>query len=219
MGENQSKQLGDGAITFLAVWYSSALLIVSGLSAHVAAVGLTQFSLHEPLLIALVATAIFAAVSFVCAPPQSTTTLNSVRPLMLQLLAGAFTLLAVGAGVCLVKSVFGTGANFYCEPLVPWRIEIALFGSFVVGFATILSSAHQRARVVYPLTMVALFWIAPFYGFFSAPLFLGISLNSMCPDRSSVTTLLAALGMIAGEQAGLRLAGWISSDSSIKDRK
>jgi hypothetical protein len=58
--------------------------------------------------------------------------------------------------------------------------------------------------------MVAFLWIAPFYGFFSAPLFLGVSLNSMCPDRPLATVILTALGMIAGQQAGRGLAGWMS---------
>ena len=46
--------------------------------------------------------------------------------------------------------------------------------------------------------MVALLWIAPFYGFFSAPLFLGLSLNTMCPSRSLGTLVLVAFGMQVG---------------------
>ena len=210
MSENQSKQSGDRPITLLAVWRSSAPVIAAGLSAHVVVVGLTRFALKEPLLIALVATLVFAGVSFVITARKNAMAFTLVRSPILVLLVAGFTLVAVGAGAWLVNSMMGSGVNFYCEPLVPWRIEIALFGSFFVGFVTFLATTRQRAWLVYPLTMVVLLWIAPYYGFFSAPLFLGISLSSMCPDRSLITTLLAALGMIVGEQAGLRVAGWIS---------
>ncbi len=216
MSENQSKQSGDGPITLLAVWRASVPVIAAGLSAHVAVVGLTQFVRKEPLLIALVATLVFAGVSFALGTRKDSAALTLARSPILLLLVAGFTLVAVGAGVWLVNSVIDSGVNFYCEPLVPWRIEIALFGSFFVGFVTFMAAPRRRARLLYPLTMVGLLWILPFYGFFSAPLFLGISLSNMCPDRSLITTLLAALGMIAGEQAGLRLAGWISSYYSIK---
>jgi hypothetical protein len=115
----------------------------------------------------------------------------------------------VGAGAWLIGRVLGTGAGFYCEPLVPWRIEIALFGSFGVAYITSMARQRRHARAVYPLAVLALLWIAPFYGFFSAPLFLGLSLTTMCPGRPIVTVVLAALGMCAGEQLGLAAASWI----------
>lgn len=120
---------------------------------------------------------------------------------------GAIVVLTfVGGAAWLVGRMLGTGAAFYCEPLVPWRIEIPLFGS--IGLASVTSIARRRTRVwaTYPLALVALLWIAPFYGFFSAPLFLGMSLNAMCPGRPLVTAVLAALGMRAGEQVGLAAA-------------
>lgn len=78
--------------------------------------------------------------------------------------------------------------------------------------------ARQRRRtwVTYPLVLLALLWIAPFYGFFSAPLFLGVSLNTLCPGRPIVTLVLAALGMRVGEQAGLAAAGWLSGAQPLR---
>ena len=118
--------------------------------------------------------------------------------------------MTVGAGAWLIGRVLGTGAGFYCEPLVAWRIEIALFGSFGVAYCTGMARQRRRARAAYPLAVLALLWIAPFYGFFSAPLLLGLNLNTMCPGRSIVTVVLAALGMYVGEQLGLTAANWIS---------
>lgn len=133
---------------------------------------------------------------------------------MVPLLAGTLALLSIGAGAWVIGRVVGTGVAFYCEPLVPWRIEIALFGSFVGGYLTIMAHAHHLAWAVYPLTMLALLWIAPFYGFFSAPLFLGISLNTLCSARPLRTVLLTVLSMLVGEWMGSAVAGWMSGRST-----
>jgi hypothetical protein len=187
-------------------------MIVSGLGAHVVIVGVTEYVAPVPLLTALFAALAFAAVSFAFAfrQRQGVIVARSKRPAMLRLQADGLSLVAIGTGAWLISRLLGTGAEFYCEPLVPWRIEIALFGSFAVGCLTVLARARRQAWAAYPLTMVAFLWIAPFYGFFSAPLFLGVSLNSMCPDRPLATVILTALGMIAGQQAGRGLAGWMS---------
>jgi hypothetical protein len=73
-----------------------------------------------------------------------------------------------------------------------------------------MARQRRRAWAAYPLAVLALLWIAPFYGFFSAPLFLGVSMNTMCPGRPIVSVVLTALGMRVGEQVGLAAAGWIS---------
>jgi hypothetical protein len=133
---------------------------------------------------------------------------------MVPMLAGALALVSIGVGAWVIGRVVGAGAAFYCEPLVPWRMEIALFGSFVAGYFTVMAHAHHLAWAVYPLTMLALLWIAPFYGFFSAPLFLGISLNTLCSDRPLPTVLLTALSMLVGEWVGSAVAGWMSGRST-----
>ena len=133
---------------------------------------------------------------------------------MVPMLAGALALVSIGAGAWLIGRIVGTGAVFYCEPLVPWRIEIALFGSFVGSYLTVMAHTHPLAWAVYPLTILALLWIAPFYGFFSAPLFLGISLNTLCSARPLPTVLLTVLNMLVGEWMGSAVAGWISGRST-----
>ena len=76
------------------------------------------------------------------------------------------------------------------------------------GWVTGIGRQRGRVWAAYPLTLVALLWIAPFYGFFSAPLFLGLSLNTMCPGRSLATIVLVTLGMRVGEKVGLEMARW-----------
>lgn len=209
MLEMQPEPRGGG---LAAAWRAAEPLIVSGLGAHLVIVGVTEYASPVPLLTALIATLAFAAVSLALAfrRRQRVIVAPSQRPAILRLQADGIALAAIGAGAWLISRLLGTGTEFYCEALVPWRIEIALFGSFAVGCLAVLAGGRRQAWAAYPLTMVAFLWIAPFYGFFSAPLFLGISLNSMCPDRPLATVVLTALGMIVGEQVGRGLAGWIS---------
>ena len=135
---------------------------------------------------------------------------------MVPRLAGALALVSIGAGAWVIGRVVGTGAAFYCEPLVPWRIEIALFGSFVGGYLTVMAHAPPGRS---SLMLLALLWIAPFYGFFSAPVFLGVSLNTLCPNRPLPTVLLTALSMLVGEGVGSAVADWMSGRSTAPQQR
>ena len=187
---------------------SAEPLIAAALGAHIAVLVLTKLAAPAPLLTALAATTVFAGVSLAYAIRGRTIVLDV--PVALQLQAGLLGLVIIGAGAWLLSGVLGTGAEFYCLPLVPWRVEIALFGSFAVGYLTVTVRPRQRRWATYPAVMIALLWIAPFYGFFSAPLFLGVSLSTMCADRPITTVVLTAIGMIAGEQFGRAVAEWLS---------
>ena len=185
-------------------------LVAAGLAAHGAVVGLPAFSAPTPLLTALVATLVFAGVSLAYGRLTGALVGPSPGQLAGSILADAVVLGIVAAGGWLIGHALGTGATFYCEPLVPWRIEIALFASFGVAYFTGMARQRGRAWAAYPLAVLALLWIAPFYGFFSAPLFLGVSLTAMCPGRPIFSVILAALGLRVGEQVGLAVARWIS---------
>lgn len=184
-------------------------LVAAGLAAHGAVVGLLALAAPPPLLTALVATLVFAGISLAYRRRPGEVVGPSPGRLPEAVLAGVVVLAIVGAGGWLIGRALGTGVTFYCEPLVPWRIEIALFGSFGIAYFTGNTRQRHHAWATYPLAVLALLWIAPFYGFFSAPLFLGMSLNTMCPGRPIVTVVLTALGMHVGEQVGLAAASWI----------
>lgn len=192
--------------------------MAAGLAAHGAAVALTAFSVQPPLLTALAAALVFAGINLAYGRRPGAVVGPAPGRLPESLAADAMVLMIVWAGAALIGRTLGTGAAFYCEPLVPWRIEIALFGSFGIAYFTFMARQRRRAWAAYPLALLALLWIAPFYGFFSAPLFLGTSLSTMCPGRPLVTVVLAALGMRVGEQLGLAVAGWISALPPHADR-
>lgn len=191
-------------------------LVVAGLAAHGSVAGLRVFSAPPPLLTAIVATIVFAGISLAYGRRTGALVGPSPGRLRESVVADVVVLVGVGAGGWLIGRALGTGAAFYCEPLVPWRIEIALCGSFGVAYFTGMARQRGRAWAAYPLALLALLWIAPFYGFFSAPLFLGVSLNAMCPGRSLATTVLVALGMRVGEKLGLTVARWSGGASPSK---
>lgn len=185
-------------------------LVAAGLAAHGSVVGLTAFSTPPPLVTALVATLVFAGISLAYGRRPGALAGPSAGRLPESVVADALVFVSVGAGGWLIGRAIGTGATFYCEPLVPWRIEIALFGSFGIAYFTAMARLRDRAWAGYPFAALALLWIAPFYGFFSAPLFLGVSLTAMCPGRPMVSVILAAVGLRVGERIGLAAARWIS---------
>ena len=190
-------------------WRGAAPLILAALAAHIVVVGLTDWINPAPLLTALAATLVFAAVVVLNNALRSRDGPGTwSEPQSVQLVAVGLALAGIFAGVWVIGRFTGNGAEFYCTPLVPWRIEIALFGSFAVGLLTAVPRSHKLAWAVYPLTMIAFLWIAPFYGFFSAPIFLGVGLNTPCPDRPMSTVLLVGLGMLVGGRLGAAVAGW-----------
>ena len=187
-------------------------LVAGGLAAHVSAAALTLFQVQPSLLIALVATLVFAGIGLVYARRIDGQVGPSSGRLVASLAADAVIIVIVGAGGWLIGWTLESGAAFYCDPRAPWRIEIAPAGGFGVAFVTDLARRRHRAWAVYPLVMLALAWIAPFYGFFSAPLYLGMSLSTMCPGRSVAGVALVALGIRVGERVGLAAARWIRGD-------
>jgi hypothetical protein len=205
-----NRQTKSRTIELVEAGRSAVPLIAAGLGAHAVIVGLTEVVSPAPLLTAFIATFVFAGVVDLITWRGAAVT-SIPRPATLRLQPQGLALIVIGASVCVIGHVFGTGAEFYCEPIVPWRIEIALSLSFVLGILTTMPPIGRLERAAYPLTMIAFLWIAPFYGFFSAPLFLGISLNTMCPDRSLPTIILAALGMYVGGKVGEAVAKWLLS--------
>ena len=59
---------------------------------------------------------------------------------------------------------------------------------------------HMAHRLRYAnaldvLIYLSLFWIAPFYGFFSVPYFLAVNIVMPCPERQLIDVLAAAVAM------------------------
>lgn len=56
----------------------------------------------------------------------------------------------------------GKAKGFYCEPAVPWRIEIAVFGGFVSGLLLEMTRRRRLENALGAAVYVALFWIGPY---------------------------------------------------------
>lgn len=170
---------------------------------------MTAYLSPVPLVTAIAATLTFAAAwPYGVRPPETETRAASLSTLV-DLYAAAFTAAGVLVGAWMISAIVGDASAFYCEPAIPWRIEIALFGSFFVGLSTAMAHVRRRSVLTYPLTLVALLWIAPYYGYFSGAVFLGLGLVANCPDRSVVQFGIAVLGMVAGKAIGSMLAVWL----------
>lgn len=116
---------------------------------------------------------------------------------------------AAAIGLWAVVSVFPASHDFLCEPLVPWGISIALFGTFTINWLARAVAWRAPTERISLLIFLALFWIAPFYGFFYAPWFLAQAIASPCADRPLVQSLIVAIGMVIAAEAGRRLADWL----------
>lgn len=108
-----------------------------------------------------------------------------------------------------VVSMFPASRDFLCEPLVPWRMSIALFGAFGMSWLARAVALRAPTERVSLLIFLAFFWIAPFYGFFHAPWFLAQTIASPCADRPLVQSLIVAAGMVVAVEVARRLANWM----------
>lgn len=114
---------------------------------------------------------------------------------------------------CILLSGLGylmpRGSQFTCEPLVPWRISIAIFGAFFSAWVLAGMSVRTADRSRQPLLRMMLFWIAPFYGFFHAPWFLAQSLAIPCEDRSLAQAVIVTAAMFMASVGGGRTGNWM----------
>ncbi len=190
-------------------WNCARGQIAAGLAAHVVASVLTVFVSPAPLLTAIAATLAFAATWLYFSHGMLVGDRVASPSALRNLYAVLFTTAAILVGAWMITAVVGNASTFYCTPAIPWRIEIALFGSFAIGLLDKLPRPRGLSVLAYPLTMLALLWVAPFYGYFSGAIFFGIGLTLNCPDHSFVQFCLAALGMVGGNALGTILAGWL----------
>ena len=192
-------------------------LAVAALAAQAVTVAQNRLVTAVPLLTAMLATLAFSCAWVGLSPSASVNAALLRTSLRARLYVAALTTVGVLLGVDLIAAVLGDARSFYCNPAVPFRIEIAIFGSFAVGLCTRIAAARGQAQLVYPLALVAFFWIAPFYGFFQGPVFLATGLVAGCGDRGVIPILLAASAMILTERLGNELGAWISKPEHNDD--
>lgn len=108
-----------------------------------------------------------------------------------------------------IASVLPAIGHFVCEPLVPWKFSIAIFGAFAMSWLSsamkIRAPSVRRGLAIH----VAFFWIAPFYGFFHAPWFLAQTIIFPCNDRPLPQAIIVVLAMAIATVAARRTAIWM----------
>lgn len=129
---------------------------------------------------------------------------------------------AVGAAACWVAYILtslavGDVEHFYCQPMVPWSIGIAIFGAFITALLleTVRRSRYQGT--LEPAVFLSLFWISPFYGFFKAPVFLAQGTALGCEIRETNMLLAATICMWLSACIGKSLAGWLEKGTRKGD--
>ena len=167
---------------------------------------LAQFTSAPPIFIAFVASLAAAGMAFVAAAQDP---FDSDYSTVAQLSTHLLSFLTAVIGLWGVVNILPAIGSFVCEPLVPWKFSIAVFGAFGMSW---LSSAiriripHVRTGLV---IHVAFFWIAPFYGFFHAPWFLAQTAVLPCEGRPLPQALIVVLGMAVATVTGRRAASWM----------
>ncbi len=175
--------------------------------AAVVSVGfLNRFGRPNTLGLALVSTLIVAgAVAMLHVPAPFEARFS--RPVEWWRHGADFGLAAVGLWA--VVSALPASRDFLCEPLVPWRISIALFGAFAMNWLARAAALRAPKERVSSFIFLAFFWIAPFYGFFHAPWFLAQTIALPCADRPLAQSLITAAGMVIAAEVGRHLADWL----------
>jgi len=186
---------------------------------HIVAVVAVEGLALSALTTALAASIVFALI--VAAGPVRRAAIlfreddgREMTPVVLRLAKASAIFVPILIAVLLVlwpmTAIFGPVAGFYCAPAISWRIEIAVFGAFVISMLKYMAARFRYANALDVLIYASLFWIAPFYGFFSAPYFLGINIVVPCPGRQMVEIALAGAAMAIASTLGQAIGGFLS---------
>lgn len=106
--------------------------------------------------------------------------------------------------------------TFFNTPLVGYSAAIAILGAFFVSLLVRLARFWRAQLPGWLLVQTAFSWIGPFYGFFSAPVFLALGMSGLGPMRKASNLALIAGGMQVAEWCGWGLALWFTA--SVRNR-
>lgn len=164
----------------------------------------------DPLTLALVATLLFALPTM--ATNVAVPSTQTVGPQMFAFEAAHLVVgtLAGTTILAVIGLVNGSSDDFYCAPEVPWRVEIAAFGGFVLGVIEAMLWRLGRLSALGPAVYLGFFWIAPWYGFFRAPVFLAQAIYFSCEGRTYLAVAAVAITMVLAHDVGRHLAWWLA---------
>ena len=178
-------------------WNCARGQIAAGLAAHVVASVLTVFVSPAPLLTAIAATLAFAATWLYFSHGMLVGNRVASPSALRNLYAVLFTTAAILVGAWMITAVVGNAEYVLLHPRYSVAYRNCNFWKFRDRTPGQVTTSAWLVILAYPLTMLALLWVAPFYGYFSGAIF-GIGLTLNCPDHSFVQFCLAALGMVGG---------------------
>jgi hypothetical protein len=185
---------------------ASAVWGIAGVAAALAAVQVLAPSGVTHLFLALAATTLYAGVTEIGArrgpDPARGSLVEAAAAGLIQFL-GVWALLAVGGPWAGHASVFLAAPSFHSYAAV------ALGGAFAVSL--MLRALSQR-RPRFPARVFLqfmVFWVSPFFGFFSPAVAAGMSVSAFGGMPTGVTGLSVAAGMVAASLAGRLLADWL----------
>ncbi len=208
-------QTPKGALSYAleaGLFQGIGLAVAAGI-AHVGITVSDHWLASGPLAIALVGTLLFALTEqafrgfFVAHSPSEEWRIFKEAVGFGTAFAGCLTV------YWLAGLLVGEARSFYCGPVVPWGIEIAVFGGFVSGLLLKMTRRRHLEGALGPAVYLALFWIGPFYGFFKAPVFLAQGLLIECESRAASAVIAAAAGMLFAAYVGGFLAVWLQKKS------
>lgn len=164
------------------------------------------------LILALSATAIYGAVLDLryWVAPGPAFGVRGVR-FTADLVRAVVTFAGAGSVLALFGASVHSAEHFFNTSAVAYRSDLAVLGAFFVSLLVRLARFWRASLPGWLLVQMALSWVAPFYGFFSAPLFLALGLNGLGPMRESADLALVACAMQIAEWCGLALALWLTA--------
>jgi len=188
MNEPSRRQVLTGA------WRTARMNIVAAVAAHAVVCALSTMPLPSMLLPALAASLVYAGVVLQC----------EQRTVPVPAFSRASATLSLS-----IEVMLGRASAFYCAPPVPWHVGAALLGSFFLGLVVTIGRARWNLKLPLAASMVALWWMAPFYGYFSGPVFLAIQWVTDCPGRSFQNVGFGVVALVTGRLLGGLLATWL----------
>lgn len=163
------------------------------------------------VLAALIATLAFAVPQMTLIAPTTIRHLNEAPTVAAECVFVVVGGLAAYVGIAALETATKLPGVLYCSPGIPWRVEIAVFGGFAVGLLETMLYRRERTTALGPLIYLGIFWIAPWYGFFSPPLFVGEAFAYRCAGQSLLLVALAFGAMAIANLGGSRLGVWLQS--------
>ncbi|MCV0395742.1 MAG: hypothetical protein K5872_05745 [Rhizobiaceae bacterium] len=111
--------------------------------------------------------------------------------------------------------VWDAPGQLFCDPGVPWRVELFLLGAYTLPVLSALGQVRGKPRHAF-WAYLCLVWIAPWYGFFNGAVLAGAGLALECPGRTWMPYAAAFAGGIPATYIGVWLGRWTGRSEPMR---